>query len=176
MQPAIIIHLQVVGNDEWDNAAGETFFEHHKPSYTSIAVLEWVNCFKALMQVYNIFERLEFLGIVLCKQSFHLAMNILRRTSLHSSDFVWQTLVFSYIKPFLTGIGGPGLEDAMELFDQRLGQFGFSLVNDEIDAAKVIGSLDDIIHIDTLIGNPEGVGLENISRLVMGQAAALYMI
>ena len=48
--------------------------------------------------------------------------------------------------------------------------------NDEVNAPEVIDRLYDIIHMDSLIGDANGVCLEDISCLVTGQSAALDMV
>ena len=55
-------------------------------------------------------------------------------------------------------------------------QHSASLINHHIDAAEMVGGLDYIVHIDRLILKADGIGLEDIPGLIMGQAAALNMI
>ena len=50
------------------------------------------------------------------------------------------------------------------------------MVYDKVDAPEVVGCLDDIIHPDGLIRNPDGVGFKYIARLLLCQTAALHMI
>ena len=64
----------------------------------------------------------------------------------------------------------------MQLLDELLRQGRPSPIDHQIDAAKVIGRLDDIVHIHRRIGNADGVRLKNIPGLIVGQAAALHMI
>ena len=62
--------------------------------------------------------------------------------------------------------------DTSELFCKFL----LCMINDIVDAAKVIDCLYYIIHVNCFVSNTNGVRFENITRLVVGQPAPLNMI
>ena len=50
------------------------------------------------------------------------------------------------------------------------------IIDDKVYTTEVVGGFDDIVDIDTLIGDANGVGLEDVARLVMGETTALDMV
>ena len=70
-------------------------------------------------------------------------MDLFGRTGFSSAHFVGQAFVIAHIEPVFPAVGGPGLEHSMKLFDQGLRQFIFGMVDDEVDAAEVVGGLHD---------------------------------
>ena len=50
------------------------------------------------------------------------------------------------------------------------------VVDDHINALKVVGSLDHIINLDHPVGHTDGVRLEDVARLIVGEATAFNMI
>ena len=50
------------------------------------------------------------------------------------------------------------------------------VVDHEINAAKVVGRLNDVVDVHDPIGKTDGICLEDVSRFVVCQAGALYMI
>ena len=64
----------------------------------------------------------------------------------------------------------------MEFFNQRFRQPVFGMIDDEVDAAEVVGGLHDVVHIDAIFGDADRVGLEDIPRLLVGKPAALDVV
>ena len=64
----------------------------------------------------------------------------------------------------------------MQLLDQALCQTLVCPVDDKIDATEMVGSLNDVINAYTLAIEAYGIGLEYITRLLVGLTATLYMI
>ena len=55
-QPIIIEHLNTLVNNEWRDIPPQALFEHDKPTYTSVSVLERMYRFKPLMKPDNILK------------------------------------------------------------------------------------------------------------------------
>ena len=55
-QTSIIEHLQIIGNNEWNDIIGQTLLEHELSTNTAITNLERMNLFKAYMEIKNIPE------------------------------------------------------------------------------------------------------------------------
>ena len=66
LQTAVVEHLEVVGDDEGNDAGRQTLLEHHESSDTAVAVLKRVDAFETLVQVEDVVERLAPPGVVLC--------------------------------------------------------------------------------------------------------------
>lgn len=50
------------------------------------------------------------------------------------------------------------------------------MVNDVVNAPEVVGSLNDIIYVYGFISDAYGVGLEDVSRLLVGEFATLDVV
>lgn len=50
------------------------------------------------------------------------------------------------------------------------------MVNDVIDAAEVVGCLNDIIHVHRFICDADCVGFKDVSGLLVGELAAFDVI
>ena len=70
-------------------------------------------------------------------------MDLFGRTGFVASNFVWPAFVIAHIEPVFPAVGGSGLEHSVKLFDQGLHQFILGMVDDEVDAAEVVGGLHD---------------------------------
>ena len=64
----------------------------------------------------------------------------------------------------------------MQLFDMRFGDFVGGVVDDIVDATEVVDGLHNVVDARVFCGDPNGVGLKNVSGLFLGQATALDMI
>ena len=64
MKSAIIEHLQIICDDEGNDAICEAFFEHDETAYTPVAILEGMNLLEADVKVENIFEGLALDSVV----------------------------------------------------------------------------------------------------------------
>ncbi len=64
----------------------------------------------------------------------------------------------------------------MDFFDESLSEFVIRFVDDKIDAAEVICGLHDIIHVDALVRDADGVRFEDVPGLLMGEAASFDMV
>ena len=64
----------------------------------------------------------------------------------------------------------------MQFFDELLGQRRLRTLDNHINAAKMVGSFNDIVYIENLIFNADGIGFKNISRLIVGQTAPFHVV
>ena len=66
----------------------------------------------------------------------------------------------------------------MELLEHALGHLAVGVFDNIIDAAKMVGGLDHVVYFDVVIflKSTDGVGLVNVSGLVLGEAASFDMI
>ena len=95
-------------------------------------------------------------------------MNFLWRTSIYAPNLIRQTLVIAHHKPILLTIRSASLQNQVQLLDEAFRQLIFSVVDDVVDTTKVVHSLYDIIHVDSLISDSNSVCLKDVSRLVVG--------
>ena len=61
----------------------------------------------------------------------------------------------------------------MQLLDEILAQRGIRLIDDTIDAAKVIRGFHDIVHVDGATVGPNCVRFKDIARLILREPASL---
>ena len=50
------------------------------------------------------------------------------------------------------------------------------MVDDEVDTAEMVDGLYDVIHVDSIISDADGVGLEDVTSLVVGQSTTLHVV
>lgn len=176
LQTAIVEHLEVIGDDEGNDAGRQALLEHHKSSDTAVAILKRVDALETLVQVENVVERLASPGVVLCQESLHLAVYLFGRRGLHAADLVGQTFVVAHGKPLLAAVRCTGLELRVQFLDEGFGERLPGPVDDRVDAAEVVRGFEDIIHTQRFALDAHRVGLEDMARLVVGQPAAFDVI
>ena len=64
----------------------------------------------------------------------------------------------------------------MQLFDESLRQTFVRTFYDTVDRPEMVRCLDDVVNIDRPLSDADGIRLEDISRLVMREAAAFDVI
>ena len=94
-------------------------------------------------------------------------MNFLWRTSIYAPNLIRQALVVAHYKPIFFAIGSACLQNQVQLLDEAFRQLIFSMVDDIIDTTEVVHCFYDIIHVDSLISDSNGVCLKDVSRLVV---------
>ena len=57
----------------------------------------------------------------------------------------------------------------MKMLDEVFGERFLGMINDVVDTTEVVDGLHDVIHVDSVVGDADSVGLENVACLVMGQ-------
>ena len=173
LQTSVVEHLEIIGDDEGNDAGRQTLLEHHKASDTAVAVLKRVDALETLVQVEDVVECLVPPGVVLCQESLHLAVYLFGRRGLHAADLVGQTLVVAHGKPLLAAVRCAGLELCMQFLDEGFGERLPGPVDNRVDAAEVIRGFENIVHAQRLALDAHRVGLEYVTGLVVGQPAAL---
>ena len=176
LQTSVVEHLEIIGDDEGNDAGRQALLEHHKSSDTAVAVLKRVDAFETLVQVENVVERLVSPGVVLRKESLHLTVHLLGRRSLHAADLVGQTLVVAHGEPLLAAVRRAGLELCVQFLDEGFGERFFGPVDNRVDAAKVVRGFEDIVHAQRFALDAHRVGLEDVAGLVVGQPAAFDVV
>lgn len=176
MQTAVVEHLEVVGDDEGNDAGRQTLLEYHESSNPAVAILKRVDALETLVQVENVVECFVPPGVVLRKESLHLTVHLLGRRSLHAAHLVGQTFVVAHGEPFLAAVRRAGLELCVQFLDEGFGERLPGPVDDRVDAAEVVRGFEDIVHTQRLALDAHRVGLEDVARLVVGQPAALDVI
>lgn len=176
LQTAVVKHLEVIGDDEGNDAGCQTLLEHHKASDTAVAILKWVDAFETLVQVENVVECLVPPGVVLRKESLHLTVHLFGRRGLHAAHLVGQAFVVAHGEPLLAAVRRTGLELCMQFLDEGFGERLRGPVDDRVDAAKVVRCFENIVHTQRLALDAHRVGLEDVARLVVGQPAAFDVV
>ena len=176
LQAAVVEHLEVVGDDEGNDAGRQALLEHHETSDAAVAVLKRVDTFETLVQVEYIVERLAPPGVIFRKETLHFVVYLLRRSGLHAAHLVGQALVVAHGEPLLAAVRRAGLELCVQFLDEGFGKRFSGPVDDHVDAAEVIGGFENIVHTQRIALDAHRVGLEDMARLVMGQTAALDVV
>lgn len=176
LQTAVVKHLEVIGDDEGNDAGRQTLLEHHESSNPAVAVLKRVDALETLVQVEDVVERLAPPGVVLRQESLHLAVYLFGRRGLHAADLVGQTLVVAHGKPLLAAVRRTGLELCMQFLDKGFGERLPGPVDNRVDAAEVVRGFENVIHAQRLAFDAYRVGFEDVAGLVVGQPAAFDVV
>lgn len=176
MKATVIKQLDVFGDDEWYNVVGQTLLEHDQSAHTSIAILEGVDEFELLMEVQNIVKGLHLFIPIFFYQIRHSGVNLLGQARLYSSHLVWQFFVVTDIEPRFCAIGGSSFENAVEFLHKILRKFFRGMVYHEIDTVEMIHGFHDVINVDGLVGDADGVGFKDVSGLVVCEFAAFNVV
>ena len=135
-----------------------------------------MDCLETLMKVDNILQGVFLGSVIFLQQLFNLSVNVRRCRCFHTTHLVRQLFIVSHSEPRLTRVRGAGLEYQVQLFDERFSQFRSRLFNDTVNTSEVVNRLNDIIHLNSVVSNAYGVSLEDIPRLLVGQAATLDVV
>lgn len=176
LQASVVEHLEVIGDDEGNDAGRQTLLEHHKASDTAVAILKWVDAFETLVQVEDVVECLVAPGVVLCQESLHFAVYLFGRRGLHAAHLVGQTLVVAHGEPLLAAVRRAGLELCMQFLDKGFGERLPGPVDNRVDAAEVVRGFENVIHAQRLAFDAYRVGFEDVAGLVVGQPAAFDVV
>lgn len=172
----VIEEFEFLSNNERHDAVCKALLEHHQTTHTTIPVLEGMDGLEFLMKVDDDLQILFLYGVIACKKRLHTCVYLFRRAGGIAAHFVRKFLVVSHIEPRLAAVGSSCLQDPVNLFDEGFGKFLLCPVDDKVDASEVIGGFYDIIHIDALVRDADGVCLEDVPRLLMGKPAAFDVI
>ena len=175
-QTPVVEEFQLLGDNERYDAVCKAFLEHYQTPDTSVPVLEGMDGLELLVEVDDVLKRFFLLGVVGFQQGGYPIMDFFRRAGLISAHLVRKPLVVPDIEPRLPAVGCPGLEDAVKLLDEGFAQAVGRMVDDEVDAAEVVGGFYDVVHIYRLVRDADGVGFEDVACLLMGQAAPFDVV
>ena len=64
VETAVIVHLQIVCDDEGDDVVSQAFAEHYQATNATVAVLKRVDCLESLMEVDDVLDCRCFLLVV----------------------------------------------------------------------------------------------------------------
>lgn len=176
LQTAVVKHLEVIGDDEGNDAGCQTLLEHQEPSDAAVAILKRMDALETLVQIENVVECLVPPGVVLRKESLHLTVHLLGRRSLHAAHLVGQTFVVAHGEPLLAAVRRAGLELCVQFLDEGFGERLPGPVDNRVDAAEVVRGFENVIHAQRLAFDAHRVGLEDVAGLVVGQPAALDVV
>ncbi len=176
MQPAIVKHLHVVADNKGHNVVPQALLEQNQPPHTAVAVLKRMNAFEAHMKIQQFLKGLFLVRVVVNQQLLHGRGDLLGRRGLPAADLVGYPFVIAHGEPVQPRIAGAVFQREMQFLDEFFRQCVFCLRDDQVDALEMICRLDDIVHVHRSAGRADGVGLKDVARLVMGQAAALDVV
>lgn len=146
LDPAIVEQMQVLGDDEGDDAALQTLPEHQQPSDAAVAVLERVDALKLHVKIKDVIKFNGFEGVIAVKQGFDLLVYLVGRHGFLPADLVGQTLVVTHRKPRLLAVGGVRLQQQVQLFDVGFRDFVGGVVDDVVDAAEVVYRFQNVVN------------------------------
>jgi len=106
--------------------------------------------------------------MISAKQGLHLPVHLLWGCRFLSSNLIGQPLVVANDEPFLPTVRSPRLKERMKLFDEVFCYFLLRMVNDIVNAAEMVDRLYNIIHVDGIVRNADGVCFKDIARLLVG--------
>ena len=172
----VVVELKFLGNNERHDAVCQTLFEHYQSAHTTVSVLEGMDGLELLVEVDDVLKRFFLLGIVGFQQAGYPFMDFFRRAGLITAHLVRNPLVVPDIEPRRPAVGRAGLEDAVKLLDEGFAQAVGRVVDDKVDAAKVVDGFHDVVHVDALVSYADGVGFEDVACLVVGQSTAFDMV
>lgn len=104
------------------------------------------------------------------------AGDIFRQRRIPAANFVRQLLIIADGEPVLAAVASACFQFPMKLLDKPLTERAIRLIDDHVDAAEVVRGFNDIIYIDSLIGDADGIGFKNEAHLIVGQKAPLDVI
>ncbi len=64
----------------------------------------------------------------------------------------------------------------MNLFDELFGEYMVSVTDGNINTTKMIGCFYDIVNIDNLVFETNGIRFKDVASLIMSQLAPLNMV
>ena len=175
LEAAVVEGFEIVRDDEGNDAAAQAFLEQQQAADAAVAVLEGVDALEAVVEVQQIVEGFLLLCVIIPQKPLHGGGDFLRRGGGAAADLVGEALIVAHGKPILAAVGGAVFQHGVELLDQAFGNGVIGCVDDQIDAAEVIGRLHHVVHPDGGV-HADGIRLEDQPGLVVGQAAALHMI
>ena len=88
---------------------------------------------------------------VIRKEPAHFRVDVPRERGNFAADLVRLFLVVHDREPRFPAVGGPGFQNPVKLLGERFGQLFTAVLDDEVDAAEVVGRFDDVVHVDGFV-------------------------
>ena len=160
----------------------QTLLEEDESADTPVAVLEGMDALKTDVKVQKIPERPGRQAIrhpfIPGKQFRHLFCHALGRRSLPSTHLVCEKLVGAYLEPALAAVACALFQHGVQKQYVLLGEGTLGIVYYPVDTAKVVGSLDYVVHPEnrTAFIASHGIGLVHEGRLLMREATPFHMV
>lgn len=77
---------------------------------------------------------------------------------------------------FFSAVAGSVFQQRMQMLDILLAESSFSVVDDPVDTAEVVGSLKDVIYADRSFTGTDGVGFKQETGLIMCEPIAFHVV
>lgn len=135
-----------------------------------------MDALEADVELDEVFESFGGGGVVFCQQGGKLFSYEFRGGGHPSANFIGQAFVFPYGKPVLSAVAGAAFQHRVQMLDAFFGERTFGVVYDPVDAAEVVRGFDDVVHVDRVFADADGVGLEDETRLVVRESAAFHVV
>ena len=176
-QSVVIKQLNARVDDERHDAKPQALLEHNEPPDAAVSVLERVYLLEPRVEFHDVLEGFRRAVFVICKEPAHFRVDVPRERGNFAADLVRLLLVVPDREPCFPAVGGAGFQNPVKLLDERFGQLFTAVLNDEVNAAEVVGRFDDVVHVDGFVfQNADRVGFKDVAGLVGGQAAALDVV
>ena len=154
----------------------QAFLEQYKAAHAAVAFLKRVDALKPVVEVQQVYERGGRQAAIFPEQCSYGFPRPLGRCGLRAAYFVGQALVFPHGKPWFGGERGARFQRPVQFFQQAFAERLHGPVDYLVDTPEVVGGLDDVVHSDRLVGNADGVCLEDKAGLVFRQTAPLDVV
>ena len=176
IKAAIREHLHSIIDDKRHDIISQTFLEHDQPTYTTVSILERMDGFKAYMESDNVIQCFLLYCIVCFQKCTHFCRYSFRRGSFPATNLIGQTLIATHCKPVSPRVAGTVFQRTVKFLDKTLRESIFCSIQYHIDALVMVGSLHDVVYIQGSCRKADGVCLEHITSLIVGQAASFDMV
>ena len=175
LEAAVVVELQILCQDEGDDAVSQTLLEQQEAADAAVTVLERVDALESVVEVQQIVEGLALLRIVIPQKPLHGCWDLLRGGGGPAAHLVGEALIIPHGEPVLAAVGGSVFQHGVELLDQALAGGVVGCVDDQVDAAEMVRGLHHVVHAHGAV-HADGVRLKDQPGLIVGQAAALDVV
>ena len=176
-QTVVIKQLNALVDDERHDVKPQALLEHNEPPDAAVSVLERVYLLEPRVEFHDVLKGFRRAVFVLRKEPAHFRVDVPRERGNFAADLVRLFLVVPDREPRFPAVGSSGFQNAVKLLDERFGQPFTAVLNDEVNAAEVVGRFDDVVHVDSFVfQHADRVGFEDVACLVGGQPTALHVV
>ena len=172
-QSDVVEVLDILIDEERDNAISKALFQHQKPAYTAVSVVEGVYLFKSGMELSDVIQVERRLAFVFAEQVLYKTGYIFRQGGLYLADLIRVLLIIAYNSVICIILHNAVLQHTVELLYIVLSYRLIDGVEDVVEASEVICSLKYIIHRNSTV---DSACLIDLSGLVMCKSAAFDVV